>query len=181
MLLVGLVVAAAACAAGCTRTDAPAVPVSQIEALAALQQLHGLATLQTPEAMGRICEQARLTGCHGLSGGIRFHPESAPGPGTPVPSVLCSRGVGTSSRMLVVEGTDGYDRRYVSQVVLDRDDDGRVVPRHEAAFWLGISYHGTDVTGRTGLTTAHSPQEGVDLPPRTEEALRRARAACDPA
>ena len=178
-LLVGLVVAATAWATGCTSTDAPVAAVSRSEALDALEELHGLATRQTPAAMESICGRTLLTGCHGLSGATLLHPGSAPGPGTPLPSVLCSRNVGDGAWMLVVEGADGYGRPYVSQLVLDRDDEERVVPRHEAAYWLGIVYHGTKVAGPTGLTTAYSAQDRVDVPAQTEKSLRRARAACD--
>ena len=79
--------------------------------------------------------------------------------------------------MLVVERVDGLGRGYVSQVVFGRGDDGRVVPVREPAFWLGVAYAGTEVTGSTSWSTAYAAG-GDTAPELTQKLLQRARGAC---
>jgi hypothetical protein len=152
--------------------------VSEREAMTALDGMAALASQRTPKAMAQLCELS-LDECAGFSGGVITAPDgaqSAPAAGS-VPALLCSRDVGDGAWMLVVEGVDGLGRDYVSQVVLGRDGDGRVVPVREPAFWLGVAYAGTKVTGSTSWSTAYTPEAGTsgDF---TEKMLQRARAAC---
>jgi hypothetical protein len=156
-------------------------PVTEVEATDALEGMVALAAHQTPHAMAQLCE-ASLDDCAGISGGVLNAPGAAltaPPAGSP-PSVLCSRDVGDGAWMLVIEGTDGVGRGYVSQVVFVRDphDDGRVVPAREPAFWLGVAYAGTKVTGSTSWSTAYSAG-GETASEFTDTMLGRARAACD--
>lgn len=128
--------------------------------------------------MATLCELS-LDDCVGMSGTIVTAPdgaESAPDSDHP-PQVLCSQDVGDGAWMLVVEGYDGVGRPYVSQVVFARDDAGRVVVLREPAFWYGIGYAGTKVTGSTGWSTAYSAG-GPTAPEHTEMVLERARRAC---
>lgn len=153
--------------------------VTEREALDALGTVRLLASEQTGTAMDQVCDLS-LDRCNGMSGAIREHPEAAPGPDLPAPEIRCSRAVGDGAWMLVIDGVDGYGRSYTSQFVLVRNDRDDVVPLREPAFWLGIAYHGSKVTGSTGWTAAYHPQEGVDGDAQTQKALQLARRACDP-
>jgi len=124
--------------------------------------------------MKRLCQMS-LDHCSGISGAVQYEPGSAPGPGKR-PTVLCSRDVGSGSRMLVVEGRDGLRRPYTSQVVFGRDGN-RVVPVREPAFWLGVGYGSTKVVGSTSWGTAYLAA-GNYTPAHTAEVLAEARAAC---
>jgi hypothetical protein len=156
-------------------------PVTEVEATEALHGMVALAAQRTPDAMAQLCE-ASLDDCAGFSGGVINAPGAAlmAPPADGPPSVLCSRDVGDGAWMLVIEGTDGVGRGYVSQVVFVRDphDDGRVVPAREPAFWLGVAYAGTKVTGSTSWSTAYSAG-GETASEFTDKMLGRARAACD--
>jgi hypothetical protein len=166
-----------ACSGGGGSGDRPAA-VSEREAMVALDGMVALASQQTPEAMAELCELS-VDECAGFSGSVITAPDgaqSAPPAGS-VPALLCSRDVGAGAWMLVVEGVDGLGRGYVSQVVFGRGDDGRVVPVREPAFWLGVAYAGTKVTGSTSWGTA-STAGGGTAGEFTEKMLQRARAAC---
>jgi hypothetical protein len=155
-------------------------PVTEVEATDALDGMVALAAHQTPTAMAQLCETS-LDDCAGMSGSVLTEPRgelTAPPAGSP-PSVLCSRDAGDGAWMLVIEGTDGPGRGYVSQVVFVRNPhDGQVVPAREPAFWLGIAYAGPKVTGSTSWATAYT---AGDYPANefTDKMLGRARATCD--
>jgi hypothetical protein len=156
-------------------------PVTEVDATEVLDRMVALAAKQTPEAMAQLCDLA-LDDCAGISGSILNWPsaaQTAPPDGS-APTVLCSRDPGDGAWMLVIEGTDGRGRGYVSQVVFvrDPDDGGRVVPAREPAFWLGVAYGGTKVTGSTSWSTAYTAG-GETASEHTQKMLTRARAACD--
>ena len=174
MRVVSLTVALVVLCSACTTTHNTARPVSDREARTALNALYSLASTRTTTAMKRLC-QLSLDHCSGISGAVEWEPGSAPGVGRP-PKVLCSRDVGSGSWMLVVEGRDGLDRPYTSQVVFGRDGN-RVVPVREPAFWLGVGYGSTKVVGSTSWSTAYSAS-GNTAPAHTAEVLAQARAAC---
>lgn len=166
----------AACSSGRDEIEA----VTEVEANAAMEAMADIAAARTPAAMERLCALS-ADDCTGISGSIlnaTEAPDTAPGPESP-PRVLCGRPVGDGAWMLVVEGDDGWGRPYVSQVVLDRRDRD-VVPVREPAFWLGIAYTGTKVTGSTAWSTAYGPSRDT-APEHTQRMLERARRACDPA
>jgi hypothetical protein len=97
----------------------------------------------------------------------------------PIPVVGPSEGSAILGRRALARTLD-FGRGYVSQVVFVRDphDDGRVVPAREPAFWLGVAYAGTKVTGSTSWSAAYSAG-GETTSEFTDKMLGRARAACD--
>jgi hypothetical protein len=127
--------------------------------------------------MAALCDLARDE-CFGLSGAVIEHPDSAPGSDVAAPTILCNVDVGSGARMLVVDGVDGHGRRYVSQVVFNRYEDGQVVPVREPAFWLGIVHTSPDVVGATSWTTARHPDPDATNEARAEELIERARLSC---
>lgn len=174
LLLVSLMPGVAACS---EPPETPA-PVSGHDAAEALSEITAIAAQRTPEAMARLCDLS-LDDCHGISGIILTAPDgpaTAPAADSP-PAVLCSRDVGEGAWMVVVDGTDGLGRSYVSQVVFGRDDRGRTVPLREPAFWFGIAYAGTKVTGSTSWSTAYTAG-GPTASDHTQTVLDRARRAC---
>lgn len=162
-------------AARCSAEREPRARVTESDARHALTEMAEIASARTRSAMQRLCALSR-DDCVGISGSVVRAPETAPVAASP-PQVLCSRDVGDGAWMLVVEGDDGVGRHYVSQVVFARDDDGRTVPRREPAFWLGVAYLGTRVTGATGWSTAYGADDSTD-PAHTERMLDLARRSC---
>jgi hypothetical protein len=79
--------------------------------------------------------------------------------------------------MLVVDGRDGLDRPYTSQVVFGRDGK-RVVPVGEPAYWLGIAYGSEQVVGSTSWSSAYGISGNTDRA-FTAKILAQARAACE--
>ncbi len=158
----------------CSRNHDTAQPVGDGEARTALNVLYSIAETRTPAAMKHLCEMS-LDHCSGLSSAVQYEPAGAPGPGKR-PKVLCSRDVGSGFWMLVVEGRDGRDRPYTSQVVFGRDGK-RVVPVREPTFWLGVAYGSTKVVGSTSWSTAYNAS-GTMAPAHTAEVLAEARSAC---
>ncbi|WP_432495437.1 hypothetical protein [Kineococcus gypseus] len=133
---------------GCAPAGAggPVAAVGEEEARAVVAGVVALAAQRTPAAMERVCEEN--DGCPGMSSGIVHDPLGAPGPER-APRELCTVAVPPTpsqdgSRIVVLEGVDGYGRAYVSQVLVDRareaedDEDGLQV--QEPGFWLGIRY-----------------------------------------
>jgi hypothetical protein len=153
----------------------PPRPVSDAEARTALGVMASLAAQRTPAAMQQLCDMS-LDDCAGMSGGIQYAPDGAPGPGRP-PKILCSRAVGDGAWMLVVDGRDGLGRPYTSQVVFGRDGN-RVVPVREPAYWLGISYGSNQVVGSTSWSSAYGISGNTDRA-FTATILAQARAACE--
>jgi hypothetical protein len=160
--------------ASCTANHDSVRPVSDSEARAALNAIYSLTATRTATAMKQLCEMS-LDHCSGMSGSVQWEPSGMPGPGKR-PKVLCSRDVGSGSWMLVVEGRDGLDRPYTSQVVFARDGK-RVVPLREPAFWLGVVYGGTTVVGSTGWSTMYGASGSTD-PAFTAKVRAQVRAAC---
>jgi hypothetical protein len=170
----GLVIGAAACAG---KPDAR-VPVDDGDARQAFADVVAIAERQTPSAMASLCALS-LDECAGMSSPIVTDadgPRTAPGPDRP-PEVLCSIDAGDGAWMLVVAGDDGLGRPYVSQVVFARDREGRAVPVREPAFWFGVAYAGTKVTGSTSWSTAYAGSSPT-APEHTEKMLDRAGRAC---
>jgi hypothetical protein len=163
------------------RAGSDPAPVTARDARMVVDELVSLATARTTASMHKLCDLSR-TGCFGMSGGLEHDPLahlSAPHPTDPV-HTRCERAVGDGSWMVVLEGVDGHGRAYVSQLVFDRDREGRVLLTHEPAYWLGIGYDSPKVTGSTSLSMAHSTRTGGDDPAMSERVLARARASCEP-
>ena len=170
----GLIIGVTACSG---KPDAQ-LPVDDVDARQAFADVAAIAGRQTPAAMASLCELS-LDECGGLSSPIVTDAdahETAPGPDRP-PEVLCSVDAGDGAWMLVVAGDDGLGRPYVSQVVFARDPEGRTVPVREPAFWFGVAYSGTKVTGSASWSTAYA---GTSPTARehTETMLDRAGRAC---
>jgi len=168
-------------AGACTTSSDPPPPVTEAEASSAFDQLFSIAARRTDAAMEELCELA-IEPCSlfGLSGAVAHDPlgpVSAPRPDDR-PAVLCSRAVEPDAWMVVVEGVDGQARPYVSQVLFARDDDGRVVPLCEPAFWLGVGYSSEPSAGSGGWSLAREPSAHTD-PAHTEQVLANARRGCD--
>ena len=155
---------------GCSASG-PAAAVSDEEARAAVADVIALAAQRTPEAMKRLCD--RNDGCPGLSSGAVRSPQHAPGPDQPlrelcvvtVPATPAQAG----SRIVVLEGVDGRGRPYVTQVLVDRDQDRARVEVQEPAFWIGIRYTGLQ-HGREWSGTG----EGPGQPEKDNDKARRA-------
>ena len=126
--------------AGCAAPQVePAARVTDQQAHAAVERVVRLAARQTPAAMRELCTAQR---CSGMSSAIAFEPAQAPGADAP-PRTVCSLGLPPTAqqagaRVLVLQGTRGDGRPYVTQVLLERVE-GEVVA-HEPGFWLGIRY-----------------------------------------
>ena len=125
---------------GCAPSaPSPAAPVSAAETDAVVGQVLEVAARRTAAAMRELCAPDR---CTGLSSSIGAEPERAPGADRP-PRLVCSLALPPTSdqagpRLVVLAGTAGDGRPYVTQVLLERGPDGVVV--HEPGFWLGIRY-----------------------------------------
>lgn len=170
LLVVGTVLSSRAADAG-----GPAAPVSRAEARAAVAGVVALAAQRTPEAMRRLC--AENDGCPGTSSSIEHTPQQAPGP-QQAPRELCTVALPPTpsqagSHLVVLEGTDGDGRAYVTQVLVDRaregedDEDGLEV--QEPGFWLGVRYTALQ-HGRAWSSAGYGPvQPEVD-----DEQARRA-------
>ncbi|WP_369055308.1 hypothetical protein [Kineococcus terrestris] len=140
LALVGVLASCAAQAGG------PAAAVSDAEARDVVARVVALAAERTPEAMRRLC--AENDGCPGTSGGIEHAPEEAPGLDR-APRELCVVAVPATpsqagSRVVVLEGTDGDRRPYVTQVLVDRapaaEEDADGLRVQEPGFWRGVRY-----------------------------------------
>ena len=130
---------------GCSgQKEGPVAAISDAEARTA--HVVALAAERTEEAMQQLC--ADNDGCPGMSSSIEFMPLDAPGPDQ-APKELCTVALPPTpsqagSRVVVLEGSDGNGRAYVTQVLVDRareaenDKDGMQV--QEPGFWLGIRY-----------------------------------------
>ena len=180
-LIARLGVAGVLFAGACTTSSEPPRPVTEREAMASFDDLFALASRRTNGAMVELCElPVEPCPLFGMSGGVvddARGPVSAPRP-QQRPTVLCSYSVGGADWMLVVEGADGLERPYVSQVLFARNEDGRVVPFREPAFWLGVGYS-SEPSARSGSwSLARSPSEHTDSG-HTEEVLRNARRGCE--
>jgi hypothetical protein len=180
--LMGMLSAFAVLFAGaCTTSSEPPAPVTDAEATAAFDELFSIASRRTPDAMGELCELSTepcpLFGMSGVVVHDPLGPSSAP-TRDDRPAVLCSRAVPDDAWMLVVEGRDGLDREYVSQMVFARDEDGRVVAAREPAFWLGVGYSSEPKTGAASWSTAYGPSSHTD-PAHTERVLADARRGCE--
>jgi len=171
---IGAVVGALLLSTSCAAKHESVAPVSDRDARGALNAIYALAATRTATAMKQLCEMS-LDHCSGFSGSVQWEPASMPRPGKR-PKILCSRDVGSGDWMLVVQGRDGLDRPYTSQVVFARDGK-RVVPVREPAFWLGVGYAGTRVVGSTGWSTMYGASGNTD-PAFTAKVLANARAAC---
>lgn len=123
--------------------------VSDTEARAAFDEMTALASKRSVAAMEQLCEDA-VDGCAGFSSADAQTARSAPGPDAPAPEVLCTRDLNDEgTRLLVVEGEDGFGRPYVSQLVFS-ERGGDVVVEREPAFWLGVVHlAGDKFTGST--------------------------------
>ncbi len=162
---------------GCSgQEELPVAAVSDAEARTAVAHVVALATQRTEEAMQRLC--ADNDGCPGMSSAIEFTPLDAPGPDR-APKELCTVALPATpsqagSRIVVLEGTDGNGRAYVTQVLVDRareaerDEDG--VQVQEPGFWLGIRY--------TALQHGRAWSAAVDGPGQPEAGNEQARRAC---
>jgi hypothetical protein len=154
-------------------------PVTAQDARVVVDELVALATARTTASMHELCDLSRV-GCFGMSGGLETDPLahlSAPRPTDPV-RTRCERAVGDGGWMVVLEGVDGHRRAYVTQLVFDRDRQGRVLLTHEPAYWLGIGYAGPKVTGSTSLSVAHHTRVEGDNPELAARVLARATASC---
>jgi hypothetical protein len=143
---------------GCSGQDEkPLAAVSETEARTAVAHVVTLAAQRSQEAMQQLCTDN--DGCPGMSSSIEHEPLKAPGPDR-APRELCTVALPATpsqagSRIVVLEGTDGEGRAYVTQVLVDRareaedDEDGFQV--QEPGFWLGIHYtalqHGRSWSG----------------------------------
>ena len=152
--------------------------VSEAEARQAFDEMVALASKQSVSAMERLCEGA-VDDCNGLSGAVTAHPESAPGLDAPAPEVLCTFDLNDEgTRLLVVEGEDGFGRPYVAQLVFS-ERGGDVMIEREPAFWLGVVHNtSTKFTGSVGWTVMHHPQLDVQVGWDVDELLNKARLPC---
>ena len=166
----------AALLGGCSpATSGLAAAVSDDEARAAVADVIALAAQRTEAAMKQLC--ADNDGCPGMSSSIAFTPQQAPGP-QDAPRELCVVALPATpsqagSRLVVLEGSDGNGRPYVTQVLVDRahegadDEDGLQV--QEPGFWLGIHYSALQ-HGRSWTGANHGPAQ----PQVDNEQARRA-------
>ena len=156
--------------------ELPLAAVSEAEARTAVAHVVALAAQRTEEAMQQLC--ADNDGCPGMSSSIEFTPLDAPGP-EQAPRDVCTVALPATpsqagSRIVVLEGTDGHGRAYVTQVLIDRareaedDEDGLQV--QEPGFWLGIRY--------TALQHGRAWSAAVDGPRQPEADNEQARRAC---
>ncbi|WP_432548328.1 hypothetical protein [Kineococcus sp. SYSU DK004] len=170
LALVGVLAACAAQAGG------PVAAVGDTEARDVVARVVALAAERNPEAMRRLC--AENDGCLGMSGGIDAVPEEAPGPDR-APRELCVVAVPATpsqagSRVVVLEGTDGNGRPYVTQVLVDRvptaEEDADGLRVQEPGFWRGVRY--------TALQHGRAWSAASDGPGQPEADNESARRAC---
>ena len=120
-----------------------------------------------------------MDGCAGFSAADVYTARSAPGPDAPAPEVLCTLDLkDEGTRLLVVEGVDGFGRQYVSQLVFS-ERGGDVMVEREPAFWLGVVHNSpVKFTGSVGWTTMHHPQPDVQVGYDVNELTTKARLPC---
>ncbi|MFB9377122.1 hypothetical protein ACFFKU_02055 [Kineococcus gynurae] len=108
-----------------------------------------------------------------MSSSVRLAVGAAPAADEP-PRELCVVAVPATpaqagSRVVVLEGTDHAGRPYVTQVLVDRADDGGLTVQ-EPAYWLGIAYSAL----QHGRAWSSAPDDAAGR----EAHDQRARRAC---